>query len=189
MKLDLLQPSIEGRVQKRQEAMKNRYNQNTKLRELPTGVGVYTRFSSNEYWQPATVIESEGQIVTLEFTDGSVLRRHKDNVRLRIDYPETIIDRTKQKIVEQQRLPEGCETMIDSPLNKMVPPLLLAATRFPSMQPSRHTLAQEGAVSVTAAETNTYHRSRPNLLNAPGQAMERFCTPRDANSDTDVLNG
>ncbi len=79
MKLDLLQPSIEGRVQKRQEAMKNRYNQNTKLRKLPSGVAVYTRFSSNENWQPATVIEIEGQIVTLEFTDGRVLRRHKDN--------------------------------------------------------------------------------------------------------------
>ncbi len=41
-KLDLLQPNIEGRVQKRQEAMKNRYDQNTKLRELPSGVAVYT---------------------------------------------------------------------------------------------------------------------------------------------------
>ncbi len=59
-KLDLLQPNIEGKVQKRQEAMKNRYNQNTKLRQLPSGVAVYTRLSSNENWQPATVIESKG---------------------------------------------------------------------------------------------------------------------------------
>ncbi len=53
--------------------MKNRYDQNPKLHELPSEVAVYTRLSSNENWQPAIVIESEGQIVTLEFTDGRVL--------------------------------------------------------------------------------------------------------------------
>ncbi len=82
--------------------MKNRYDQNTKLRELPSGVTVYARLSSNENRQPAAVIESDGQIVTLEFIDGRVLRSHKDNVRVRTDDPETIIDATKQKIVEQQ---------------------------------------------------------------------------------------
>ncbi len=49
------------------------------LHRLPSGVAVYIRLSSNENWQPVTVIESEGEIVTLEFTDGRVLRKHKDN--------------------------------------------------------------------------------------------------------------
>ncbi len=80
--------------------MKNRYDQNTKLRELPSGVAVYARLSSNGNWQPAAVIESEGQIVTLEFTGGRVLRSHKDNVRVRTDDPETIIGTTNLKIVE-----------------------------------------------------------------------------------------
>ncbi len=100
-KLDLLQPNIVG-VQERQEAMKNRYDQNTKLREFPSGVGVYARPSSNENWQPAAIIECESQIVTREFTDGRVMLSHKNNVRVRTDDPETIIDTTKQKIVEQQ---------------------------------------------------------------------------------------
>ncbi len=91
---------------------------------MPSGVAVYTRLSSNENWQPATVIESEGQIVTHEFTDGRALRRHKNNLRLRTDDHETTIDRMKQKIVEQQRLPEESEMMIDSPLKEMAPPLM-----------------------------------------------------------------
>ncbi len=64
-------------------AMTNNYDQNTKLREFPSGVAAYARFSSNGNWQPVTVKESEVQIVTLEFTDGRVLRSHKDNVRVR----------------------------------------------------------------------------------------------------------
>ncbi len=63
-------------------------------------------------------------MVTLEFTDGRALQRHKDNARLRTDDTETIIDRTKREIVEQQRCPEESEPMIDSPLNVMVPPLM-----------------------------------------------------------------
>ncbi len=103
--------------------MKNRY-ENKKPRELPGGAAVHKRPSSSENWQPATVIESEGQIGTLEITHGRVLRRHKDNVRLRTDDPETIIDRKTQKIVEQQGLSEESEIMIASPLNEMAPPLM-----------------------------------------------------------------
>ncbi len=97
---------------------------NTKPRELPSGAAVSTRLSSNENWQPATIIESEGQIVTLDFTDGRVLRGHKDNVQLRTDDPEMIIDRKKQEAVEQQRLPEESEMMIDSSMNEMASPLM-----------------------------------------------------------------
>ncbi len=94
--------------------MKTRYDQNTKLRELPSGVAVYARLSRNGNWQPAVVIESEGQIATFEFTDGRVLRSHKDNVRGLTDDPETIIDTTKLKIVEQQMWPDESETMAPS---------------------------------------------------------------------------
>ncbi len=64
MKLGLLQPNIEGRVHKKQEAFKERYDQNTQLREFPLGVSIYIKLEHYEQWQPTTVLGSQFQIVS-----------------------------------------------------------------------------------------------------------------------------
>ncbi len=82
--------------------MKNKYDQNTKLHELPEETAEYSRLFSSENWQSVTVIDNEVQVITHEHTDGRDLRKHKDNLRFLTNGPETMIDRKQQKIEVQK---------------------------------------------------------------------------------------
>ncbi len=82
--------------------MKNEYDQNTKLHELPEDTAEYSRLFNSENWQSVTVIDSDVQVITHELTDGRDLRKHKDDLRFLTYGPETMIDRKQQKIVDKK---------------------------------------------------------------------------------------
>ncbi len=84
--------------------MKNKYDQNTKLHELPVETAEYSRLFCSENWQSVTVIDSDVEVITHELTDGRDLRKHKDNLRFLTNGPERMIDRKQPKIVDQKML-------------------------------------------------------------------------------------
>ena len=84
-RLDLLQPSMKGRIVSKQQSMKARYDQHTTPREFSEGDLVYTRLPHESFWIPAQVSATAGQLLDLQLEDGRAVRRHKNFVRRKVD--------------------------------------------------------------------------------------------------------
>ena len=83
--LDLLQPSIATRVQRRQEKQKAEYDQHAKQRSLSPNDPVFVRnFASGAKWLPGIVTELHGPLMLkVQLQDGPIVCRHLDHVRYR----------------------------------------------------------------------------------------------------------
>lgn len=83
--LDLLQPDLKRKMQKRQLRVKERHDKHAKLRTFERGDLVYVRnFGPGERWISAIVQDSTGPVsYTAKLGNGQIMRRHVDQVRER----------------------------------------------------------------------------------------------------------
>ncbi len=84
-RLDLLKPSLDQRVQHRQERQKEGHDKRAKVRSFEVGEQVYVKnHSRGSKWLPGTIIERRGPLsYRVELLDKRTVRCHQDHVRLR----------------------------------------------------------------------------------------------------------
>eukprot|EP00914_Ancora_sagittata_P009794 GHVO01018601.1.p1 GENE.GHVO01018601.1~~GHVO01018601.1.p1 ORF type:complete len:155 (-),score=13.38 GHVO01018601.1:313-777(-) len=90
--MSLLKPAVtRDMVQTAQADMKDRYDVSTKGRTFSPGEDVFTRRKGRgSPWNIATVLQQNGQDVSLELEDGRMERRHLDDVKVRRSADETV---------------------------------------------------------------------------------------------------
>ena len=83
--MDLLKPNVAQRVETAQTQQKNRHDQNSRPRSFSVGDSVYARnYSGDGKWMPGTIVEQTGPVsVKVELEDGTVIRRHHDQLLAR----------------------------------------------------------------------------------------------------------
>ena len=80
-RLDHIRPNLRGKIENSQLKMERAYNRNAKSRQVNIGDRVLTKLATDTYWKPATVMDTDGQIVELDFGHGRQVRRHMDQIR------------------------------------------------------------------------------------------------------------
>lgn len=87
IRLDLVKPNIAKDVALSQTQSKFRHDSGAQSRKFETGDKVYVKnFAQGKRWLPGTVRKTEGTVILeIQLNSGSVLRRHKDHVRLRVE--------------------------------------------------------------------------------------------------------
>lgn len=90
--LDLLRPNIRARVERKQEKQKERHDHHARERQLKPNDTVYIRnFTSSQRWLPGIILSQSGPVsFVVKLTDGRVMRRHQDHLRLRYDKDKTM---------------------------------------------------------------------------------------------------
>ena len=85
--LDLVKPNVAARVETAQTQQKNRHGQHSKPRLFSVGDLVHARnYSGNTKWTRGTVVEETGPVsVKVELEDGTIIRRHHDQLVTRKD--------------------------------------------------------------------------------------------------------
>ena len=135
-KLDLLRPSIAGRVYTRQSQQKAIHDHHTKERELQADDPVYVKdFRRPKAWLPGVVHEKTGPVsASIALDNGQLVRRHQDHVRTRDVTeptqvaPPTVVetDHTQEPTAEQQPLVENPPTPTGArPVRSRRPPTYL----------------------------------------------------------------
>ena len=81
-RLDLIQPSVEARVEKKQYSQKRSHDKSAKPRSFKVQDKVYIRnFGDGESWIPGTITRLLGPFsFVIELADGRSVRRHIDHV-------------------------------------------------------------------------------------------------------------
>ena len=84
-KLDLLRPSVEARVEKKQQDQKRAHDKSAKPRSFNLEDNVYVRnFTNGDSWTPGTIIKLISPLsFIIELEDGRAVRRHIDHIRSR----------------------------------------------------------------------------------------------------------
>lgn len=83
--LDLVHPDLSEKVERHQQAWKDRSDRRACDRQFRVGEEVYVTAipQSQHRWLPATVISVEGQSCKIRLTDGRVFTRHRSHLRTR----------------------------------------------------------------------------------------------------------
>ncbi|KAK3745815.1 hypothetical protein QZH41_005677 [Actinostola sp. cb2023] len=89
--LDLLQPDTEREVQQSQDDQIKQHDKNARARPLAVNDKVLARnYSGQPKWLPGIIIEESGPVSEkIELEDGTIMRRHHDQLLPRQDSPET----------------------------------------------------------------------------------------------------
>ena len=84
--MDLLKPDVEEKAQQAQDHQRKGHDAHARPRTFVVGETVYTRnYAQGPKWLPGTVVEMEGSVLLhVKLHDGRILRRHVDQVRLRL---------------------------------------------------------------------------------------------------------
>ena len=87
--LDRLYPNVADRVRSKQSKQKAAHDYHAKERILDEGQAVYVKdFRYKKTWMPGTVVDKTGPVsARIQLDDGSVIRRHRDHVRVRESKP------------------------------------------------------------------------------------------------------
>ena len=83
--LDLLRPDVGIKVHAAQSRQKKQHDKHSRMRQVGVGYSVNVRnYSSGPKWVPGTVIQETGPLSTrIELEDGTVVRKHHDQVVVR----------------------------------------------------------------------------------------------------------
>lgn len=92
--LDLLRPDLEKKVATKQSRQKFCHDQHCRTREFVLGDTVqvrnYSQASNQSKWLPGTIVEDTGPVsAKVQVEDGSVMRRHHDQLLARPEIPTT----------------------------------------------------------------------------------------------------
>ena len=142
--LDLLHPNLHGKVQMKQQEMKNRHDKHAKHREFHVGDLVSVRnYSRGPKWLPGVIIAA-GPVFEVQLSrDGRVVRRHLNQMLPRIEL------QTNQKDERERR--EQSESELKSSLSRVVPPIsqesLIQNDYFPVVQPDLGGRSEESVES------------------------------------------
>ena len=103
-RLDILRPDSAARVLEKQAQQKEQHNAHACERKLGIGQAVMARaFSSSTRWLPGVVTRQIGPLTYLiQLTDGTVWRRHIDQLRARGDVPESLTEQ-EPELSERER--------------------------------------------------------------------------------------
>ena len=116
--MDLLLPDLSLKVAEKQEKQKLAHDSKSRERALAVGDQVYTRVygRGQPRWMPAEVTHCTGPVsfkVSLE--DGTVHRRHQDQLRQRLDTPTTgAPDFTNNELQTSMHQPQTLVTLDSS---------------------------------------------------------------------------
>ena len=85
-RLDLLFPSVSGKVEKSQFRQKDAHDATSRKREFIVGQSVYARnFREGDKWLPGHIVKVNGAVsFDIKLTDGRQWRRHQDHIRSRL---------------------------------------------------------------------------------------------------------
>ena len=128
--LDLLFPDIANRVRRRQLEQKVDHDRRSRERQLGVGQAVWVRnLPACTSWLPGTIVKVlSPQRFQVALSDGRVLDRHIDHVRLRVPTPETVNPSTT--VVHPPDLQEE-----DQPTDPQVNPAALEPPADPTVRP------------------------------------------------------
>ncbi|KAJ8391280.1 hypothetical protein AAFF_G00090670 [Aldrovandia affinis] len=88
--LDLVRPSLAGKVGLNQAKQKERHDKHARDRTFTEADAVYVRGYAGQKWIPATLIERTGPVSwRVQTQDGKLVRRHQDQIRPRYDRTQT----------------------------------------------------------------------------------------------------
>ena len=95
--LDLLHPDMGRKVWRSQEQQKLAHDSRAKLRSFVAGDAVYARnYRQGPSWLAGVVVDQEGSVLfRVRLSDGTVIRRHSDQLRHRVDSGGTSGDTTE----------------------------------------------------------------------------------------------
>ena len=112
-KLDLLRPSVEARVEKKQQDQKRAHDKSAKPRKFNLKDKVYVRnFTNGDSWTPGTIIKLISPLSSIiELEDGRAVRRHIDHIRSR---STTQVTQAPVPDTEWSDLPTLDETPVDT---------------------------------------------------------------------------
>lgn len=98
-RLDLLKPSLDQRVQRRQECQKEGHDKRAKVRSFEVGENVYVlNHNRGSKWLPGTIVERRGPLsYCVELLDKRIVRCHQDHIRPRTESKDR---RTESDVVE-----------------------------------------------------------------------------------------
>ncbi|KAJ8385583.1 hypothetical protein AAFF_G00184450 [Aldrovandia affinis] len=88
--LDLVRPSLAGKVGLNQAKQKEHHDKHARDRTFTEADSVYVRGYAGQKWIPATLIERTGPVSwRVKTQDGKLVRRHQDQIRPRYDWTQT----------------------------------------------------------------------------------------------------
>ncbi|KAJ8403221.1 hypothetical protein AAFF_G00354380 [Aldrovandia affinis] len=88
--LDLVRPSLAGKVGLNQAKQKEHHDKHTRDRTFTEADSVYVRGYAGQKWIPATLIERTGPVSwRVKTQDGKLVRRYQDQIRPRYDWTQT----------------------------------------------------------------------------------------------------
>ena len=157
-RLDLLHPSLQGKIHKKQKLMKEMKDRRTHERHFAAGDSAYIKnFGSGPKWLVGTVGDVTGPVsYTVVLGDGRECRRHVDHVRARHANTRSAVSTTRSNQVdvetavqERYKAPISVQPSIELDVPTATSNVH-AATVLPSMSPAPSTIEIDDDVTGTS---------------------------------------